>query len=138
MAALYHGAFYLEDHTVHLAVKTWAFPAMVVGAAILAVYVIVQNVRQAGLIWGTAVTAAQSLVLVVLGPMFAAMLALFVFRGVTKTWRGGGFPPASPAPQQNFSIRIICRTDAVAMKTWPSVSGETENYVHAIALRSSP
>lgn len=102
MAAIYHGAFYLQDHTDHLAGKPWAFPAMVAGVAILAVYLIVQNFRSAGLLWGAVVTAAHSLALVVLGPMFAAMLALFVFRGVTKTWRNGGLPSASPAPQQNF------------------------------------
>ncbi|MDR6671255.1 hypothetical protein [Rhizobium sp. 1399] len=101
-AALFHGAFYLQDQTAHLAGKPWAFPAMVAGAAILAVYIVLQNFRKAGWLWGAVVTAAQSLILVALGPMFGAMLALFLFRGLTKNWRGSGFSPNSPAPQPNF------------------------------------
>lgn len=43
IAALYHGAFYLRDHTDQLAGKPWAFPVMVTAAAVLAVVVVVQN-----------------------------------------------------------------------------------------------
>lgn len=101
IAALYHGAFYLQDHTEHLAGKPWAFPTMVTAAAVLAVVVMVQNFRNAGLLWGAVVTTAQSLILISLGPMFAAMLALFVFRGMTKKWGHMGASPA-PAPEPRF------------------------------------
>ncbi|MGI2036349.1 hypothetical protein ACRQ1B_28640 [Rhizobium panacihumi] len=103
VAALYHGAFYLADHTGYLAGKPWAFPAMVAGAAILGGVVIFQNFKHAGIVWGAVVTAAQAVILIVLGPMFAAMLALFVFRGMTKSWgNGGGAVASAPAPQPNF------------------------------------
>lgn len=103
VAALYHGAFYLQDHTDYLAGKPWGFPSMVAGAAILGGLMVRRNFKQAGVLWGAIVTAAQALIMVVLGPMFAAMLVLFVFRGMTKNWgNGGGAATASPAPQPNF------------------------------------
>lgn len=105
VAALHHGAFHLRDHTNYLAEKPWAFPAMTAGAAILGALVIFQNFKNAGLIWGAIVTAVQSLILIVLGPMFAAMLVVFVFRGITKSHGNGGgvgVVNATPAPQQNF------------------------------------
>lgn len=101
VAALYHGAFYLQNHTDHLAGKPWGFPAMVAAAVVLAVIVVVQNFRNAGFLWGAVVTAAQSLILISLGPMFAAMLALFIFRGMTKKWGHMGASPA-PAPEPRF------------------------------------
>lgn len=103
VAALYHGAFYLADHTDYLAGNPLAFPAMIAGAAILGGVGTFQNFKHAGVVWGTVVTAAQAAILVVLGPMFAAMLVLFLFRGMTKgTGKGGGAVASTPAPQPNF------------------------------------
>jgi hypothetical protein len=100
VSVLYHGAFYLSDR-LHGG-KPWAFPAMLTAAAILTSVVIVQNFKNAGMLWGAAVTAAQSLILIGPGPMFAAMLALFVFRRMTKNWGSDGAAAASPAPRPNF------------------------------------
>lgn len=77
---------------------------MVAAAATLAGVVIFQNFRNAGLLWGAVVTAAQSLIVIAVGPLFAAMLALFIFRSMTKgTGNGGGSGAvnATPAPQPN-------------------------------------
>lgn len=102
-AALYHGAYYLQDHTGYLAGKPWAFPAMVACALIIGCVVIFQNFKHAGIGWGTLVTAAQASILIVLGPMVAAMLTLFVFRGMTKGWgNGGGAVLTTPTSQPNF------------------------------------
>lgn len=102
VAALYHGAFYLQDQTVYLAGKPWAFPAMIVSAALLGGLIVLQNIRKAGLIWGAAVTSGQSLILVVFGPMYAALLILFVLRGLTKDIVPNDRGCSAPAPQPNF------------------------------------
>lgn len=80
---------------------------MVAGAAILAVYIVLQNFRKAGWLWGAVVTAAQSLILVALGPTFAAMLALFVFRGLTKTGVVAASRPIPRLRSRIFSIQQI-------------------------------
>ncbi len=102
VAVLYHGAFYLQEQTVYLAEKPWAFPAMIASAASLGGLIVLQNFRKAGLIWGAAVTSGQSLILVVFGPMYAALLILFVFRGLTKDIMPRNTGCSAPAPQPNF------------------------------------
>ena len=103
MASLYHGALYLHGQTGYLDGRPWAFPAMLAGAGALAVLIAVQNFKGAGVLWGAVVTAAQGLAVFVLGPMSVVLLAVLMFRSVTKSTGGGvSLPAQTPVEQPPF------------------------------------
>lgn len=99
-ATLYYAAFYLENRTDHLVAYPWAFFAMLALVGAIAVHQLAQNFRKAGPIWGSVVTAIQAIVLFFVGPAAIGLLAVLVFRGLTKGRHGAVV--SSPAPQPQF------------------------------------
>lgn len=99
IAALYHGAIYLDTKTEYFVDTPWAMPAMIALAGALALYMIVKSIRHAGIAWAIAGISLQIALLFWLGPFFAIMPPVIIFYALFKD-AGVKFRPFAGAPQQ--------------------------------------
>lgn len=99
IAALYHGAIYLDAETSYFANAPWAMPAMTAVAGILALYMVVKSFRHAGFVWAFAGTSLQITLLYFFGPLLAIMPPVIAFYAFFKD-SGVRFRPFAGTPQQ--------------------------------------
>ena len=99
IAALFHGAIYLDAETDYFANAPWAMPAMIAVAGILALYMVVNSIRHAGFVWALVGTSLQIAMVYFLGPLLAIMPPVIVFYALFKD-AGIGFRPFAGPPQQ--------------------------------------
>lgn len=99
IAALFHGAIYLDTKTDHFANAPWAMGAMIAAAGLLALYMIVKSIRHAGFVWALAGTSLQIALLYFFGPLLAIMPPVIAFYAVFKD-SGVRFRPFAGTPQQ--------------------------------------
>lgn len=99
IAALFHGAIYLDTETDHFADWPWAMETMIAVAGILAIYIVVKSIRHAGFVWASAGTSMQIALLYFLGPLLAIMPPVIAFYAVFKD-SGVRFRPFAGTPQQ--------------------------------------
>lgn len=99
IAALFHGAIYLDTKTEYFADASWAMPAMIALAGALALYMVVKSIRHAGIVWATAGIGLQIAMLYWLGSMLAIMPPVIAFYAFFKD-SGVRFRPFAGTPQQ--------------------------------------
>lgn len=104
IAALYHGALYIERETGWFAGTPWMRWAMIASAGAVALALVVYSFRKSGLLWTVAGTVIQSALLYWTGPLLAVMLPAIVFYRMFKDFRGR--PIAGPPSSSQTTVYI--------------------------------